>query len=65
MQQVLTSNQKVLAGRNNNILYLPLNGAQAPSAVPPMTQLPSVKSTAPASSDEERADRGTGREGGR
>jgi membrane protease subunit HflK len=65
MQQVLASNQTVLAGRNNNILYLPLNGAQAPSAVPPMTQLPSVKSTAPASSDEERADRGTGREGGR
>jgi membrane protease subunit HflK len=65
MQQVLASNQKVLAGRNNNILYLPLNGAQAPSAVPPVTQLPSVKSTAPASSDEERADRGTGREGGR
>jgi len=64
MQEVLSANQKVLAGRNNNILYLPLNGAQAPSAVPPATQLPPVKSTAPAA-EEERPDRGLGREGGR
>jgi membrane protease subunit HflK len=65
MQEVLAANQKVLAGRNNNILYLPLNGAQAPSAVPPVTQLPSVKSSAPAAADEERPGRSTGREGGR
>ncbi len=64
MQQVLAANQKVLAGRNNNILYLPLNGAQAPSAVPPTTQLPSVKSSAP-SADDERPARATGREGSR
>jgi len=65
MQEVLASNQKVLSGRNNNILYLPLNGAAAPSALPPATQLPAVKSGAPAASDEERPARGTGREGGR
>jgi membrane protease subunit HflK len=66
MQQVLAANQKVLAGRNNNILYLPLNGAQAPSAVPPVTQLPSVKSGAAAGAgDGERPARSTGREGGR
>jgi membrane protease subunit HflK len=65
MQQVLASNQKVLSGKNNNILYLPLNGGQAPSAVPPMTQLPSVKSTAPADAGDERPARSLGREGGR
>jgi membrane protease subunit HflK len=68
MQQVLSSNQKVLAGRNNNILYLPLNGAGAPSAVPPVTQMPPVRSSAPsagAMDDEERPARGAGREGGR
>jgi len=66
MQQVLASNQKVLSGKNNNILYLPLNGAQAPSGVAPVTQLPSVKSGAPAGSgDEERPGRSLGREGGR
>jgi len=63
MQEVLANNQKVLAGRDNNILYLPINGAGAPSTVPPMTQLPSVKSTAPA--EDERPARSTGREGGR
>jgi membrane protease subunit HflK len=61
MQQVLSANQKVLAGRNNNILYLPLNGAQAPNAAAPVTQLPSVKSSASPALDEERPDRGTGR----
>jgi len=64
MQQVLAANQKVLAGRNNNILYLPLNGAQAPAnSVPPVTQLPPVKSSAPA--NDERPERSDGREGGR
>jgi membrane protease subunit HflK len=65
MQQVLASNQKVLSGRNNNILYLPLNGAQAPAAVPPVTQLPSVKAGAPADAGDERPARSIGREGGR
>jgi len=71
MQQVLSSNQKVMTGRNNNILYLPLNGSSAPSAVPPMSQMPSVKSSAPAGSSDanndlgERPARAGGREGGR
>ena len=65
MQEVLASNQKVLSGRNNNILYLPLNGANAPvGGAVPATQLPSVKSSAPAA-DEERPARATGREGSR
>lgn len=64
MQQVLAANQKVMAGRNNNILYLPLNGATAPAgAALPATQLPPVKASVPA--DEERPGRGLGREGGR
>jgi membrane protease subunit HflK len=75
MQEVLSSNQKVIAERNNNILYLPITGAGgAPTAaktVPAVTQLlPTVKSTpsTPATddTDPERAPRGDGRaEGGR
>ena len=70
MQQVLSNNQKVLAGRDNNILYLPLNGAAAVGPVPPVSQLPSVKSSAPADSgktenDDERPVRADGRERGR
>jgi membrane protease subunit HflK len=66
MQQVLAANQKVLAGRNNNILYLPLNGAQAPAGgIAPTTQLPAVKSSASPAPDDERPDRSAGREGGR
>jgi membrane protease subunit HflK len=66
MQQVLASNQKVVAGRDNNILYLPLNGS-APNALPPVSQLPSVKSSAPADAgnNDERPARAEGREGGR
>ncbi len=67
MQQVLSSNQKVMAGRDNNILYLPLNGSTPPNALPPLSQLPSVKSSAPAdsSASDERPARADGREGGR
>ena len=73
MQQVLASNQKVVAGRDNNILYLPINAGSAPVApvTAPLTQLlPTVKSTAPAAADAskdtpERAERADGREGGR
>jgi membrane protease subunit HflK len=69
MQQVLSSNQKVMAGRDNNILYLPLNGSTPPGALPPLTQLPSVKPSAPADSSNnasgERPARADGREGGR
>jgi membrane protease subunit HflK len=69
MQEVLASNQKVIAGRDNNILYLPLSGAAAPSlpakSVPALTQLlPTVKSSPSSASDDdnpERAPRGDGR----
>jgi membrane protease subunit HflK len=65
MQQVLAANQKVIAGRNNNILYLPLNGASPPGgAALPATQLPPVKASGPVSGDE-RPGRESGREGGR
>ena len=67
MQQVLSSNQKVLAGRDNNILYLPLNGATG--AMPPLSQLPSVKSSPQGPSNEAGPDarpaRADGREPGR
>jgi hypothetical protein len=67
MQLVLSSNQKVMTGRNNNILYLPLNGSAAPSAVPPVSQLPSVRASAADAppSEPERPARATGREGTR
>lgn len=69
MQQVLGGNQKVIAGRDNNILYLPLNGASAPGLLPP-SQLPAMKSSASADSANndiqgERPARAEGREGGR
>ncbi len=50
MQQVLSSNQKVLSGRDNNILYLPLNNASPAGHLPPLSQLPSVKSSPQADS---------------
>ena len=73
MQQVLASNQKVIAGRDNNVLYLPLNGAPASSAaMAPLSQLPSVRSTpgtaAPGTTDsnpDQRPARAEGREPGR
>lgn len=64
MQQVLSTNQKVLSGRDNNILYLPLNGSAPPSALPPLSQLPSVKSSSPpepTTNAGERPARGEGR----
>ena len=73
MQQVLATNQKVIAGRDNNILYLPL-GQGAPNgaaAAAPMSQLPAVKAAngGQATDDEDdagtRPARGTGRERGR
>jgi len=69
MQQVMATNQKVVAGRDNNILYLPL-GAGAPNgsaAAAPISQLPSVKASAAGAADDSgtRPARGTGRERGR
>jgi membrane protease subunit HflK len=65
MQQVLSQNRKVIAGRDNNILYLPLDGAAAQPA-PTAPMLPAVKAIAPVEPPrEEREARGTGREGNR
>ncbi|KFN41355.1 FtsH protease activity modulator HflK [Arenimonas oryziterrae] len=67
MQAVLANNPKVLAGRDNNILYLPLNGANGTAPMPPVTQLPGVKATPdPADSNDAaslRPARPAGREG--
>ena len=54
MQQVLAANQKVMTGRDNNILYLPMgqggpSGAAAAAAALP--QLPPVQATADDSED--------------
>jgi modulator of FtsH protease HflK len=68
MQQVLAANQRVVAGRDNNILYLPL-GSGAPNgsaAAAPISQLPSVKASADAADDTgTRPARSAGRERGR
>jgi modulator of FtsH protease HflK len=68
MQQVLATNQKVVASRDNNILYLPL-GSQAPTgaaAAAPISQLPAIKASAAADDDNAaRPARGTGRGEGR
>ena len=62
MQQVLSTNQKVMAGRDNNILYLPLNGGSG-GAQPPLTQLPAVKAaTSDSTQPAERPERAVGRE---
>ena len=62
MQQVLSTNQKVMAGRDNNILYLPMTGGAGQAPLPPLTQLPTVKATpAPAAAETERPTRGSGR----
>src|SRR4249919_4408181 len=70
MEEVLANNQKVIASRDNNVLYLPLSGAAAaPAAAPaPLTPqlLPTVKATpaAAAADNPERAPRGDGRDEG-
>ena len=63
MQQVLSTNQKVMAGRDNNVLYLPMNGSGAAGAQPPISTLPAVKAaTTDSTEPTERAERATGRE---
>ena len=68
MQEVLASNQKVIAERNNNILYLPLNGAN-PAAASAPTTMPAVKAAISAASNPntqpERPARGDDDEGNR
>ena len=74
MQDVLSRNQKVMSGRGNNILYLPIN---TPGAAPiggntadntPMTRLPATQALVPtpaATTPLDRAGRSDGRDGGR
>jgi len=63
MQEVLAQNRKVVAGRDNNILYLPLDGAN-PSAAPAAPMLPAVKAvTEPAGARPERETRPERNEG--
>ena len=65
MQEVLSANPKVMAGRDNNILYLPLNGmnpttGNAPAEAP-LLRLPSVQVNPPPANDT-RPDRADGRD---
>jgi modulator of FtsH protease HflK len=64
MQEVLAQNRKVVAGRDNNILYLPLDGA-TPGAAPVAPMMPAVKAVAepaePRPERETRPDRNEGR----
>jgi membrane protease subunit HflK len=64
MQEVLAQNRKVVAGRDNNILYLPLDGA-TPGAAPAAPMLPAVKAVAEPADNrperETRPDRSEGR----
>jgi membrane protease subunit HflK len=66
MQHVLEKNRKVLSGRDNNVLYLPMDGASpaGPAALPTM---PAVKATTPVPQVEAplREPRAAGREGTR
>jgi modulator of FtsH protease HflK len=71
MQEVLSKNQKVLAGRDNNVLYLPLNGA-TPSPESVATKIAPVQAVIGSSStttdpdrNSDRPLRGEGREGNR
>jgi membrane protease subunit HflK len=65
MQQVLAQNRKVVAGRDNNILYLPLDGGAGTSAAPPPPTMPAVKAIteppAPRVERDLRPERGEGR----
>lgn len=67
MQDVMAKNQKVLSGRDNNVFYLPLNGAAPGSApaAPLPNQLPTVKATAPAAPADDGREGRDAREGGR
>ena len=69
MQQVLAANQKVIASRNNNVFYLPLQGTGAPTT-PPVSQLAPIRAAAAPAADTPASDgarpaRGDGRTEGR
>jgi membrane protease subunit HflK len=64
MQQVLAQNRKVIAGRDNNVLYLPIENAPSGAAQQPPMLPPTKAVTEPASPRPERdlrPERGEGR----
>ena len=68
MQEVLSKNQKVISGRDNNIFYLPLNGTGMPSPENAATRMPPVQAVIgsdPITKKPESAQRRAGREGSR
>lgn len=65
MQEVLAANPKILAGRDNNILYLPMANP-GPAADTPLMRLPATQALPELpTSRSERAPRSDGRTGGR
>jgi membrane protease subunit HflK len=69
MQVVLANNEKVLAGSENNILYLPIGSGQGRPTAPaeaPVLRLPATQAAAPETPNQaaERA-RADGRQRGR
>lgn len=67
MQEVLSKNQKVVSGRDNNIFYLPLNGTGMPSPENAATRMAPVQAIIgnDAVNKVERSPRREGREGNR
>jgi len=68
MQEVLSKNQKVISGRDNNVFYLPLNGSGMPSPEAAAARMPAVQAVIGNESDnkvERSLPRGEDREGSR
>jgi membrane protease subunit HflK len=67
MQDVLSKNQKVVSGRDNNVFYLPLNGTGMPSPENAVTRMPAVQAVIGNDADNkvESSPRREGREGSR
>jgi len=67
MQDVLSKNQKVVSGRDNNVFYLPLNGTGMPSPENAVTRMPAVQAVIGNDTDNkvESSPRREGREGSR
>lgn len=73
MQEVLSKNPKVMTGKGNNVLYLPLGGAQGGAPINPQNLAPTVPAlpnsplVPPDTRDNRpaRGERADGREGGR
>jgi len=67
MQEVLTKNQKVISGRDNNVFYLPLNGANTTGLENSATRMAPVQAVIgnDATNKEEPSPRREGRDGSR